>query len=467
MKKTPNCILSSVLILVLLFSVFPCSVFAADALGEVKAAAVLLVDTQYETVLYEKNSNERRPPASITKVMTALLVLEALDRGELKEDSIVTATGSATVDITEDSSTQNIQAGEQMSVSNLLYCLLCPSANEAANILAEAVSGTIPAFVEAMNARAAELGMTNTHFMNPHGLHQNEHYSTAHDIYLMVREAMKHPLFQKIVSTETYTVPATNLSPERKLVNTNALLSARKYPGYTYKPVTGVKTGHTPEAGFCLVSAAREKERALLAVVLGAENVTNPDGSISRLQFSESKRLLKWGFSAFKPQTILDKDTILREVPVSNGKGVSHVVGIPSAGIEAILPVSYDPKNLITDITLKQERVAAPVVQGQVLGSVTLTYEGSNYGTVDLIAANDVQFSFIRMIFTSIQALFTSLLLKVAAAAFLAVIVLRYLRALRRTPRRKSNANIKHIDSAKGSSDKPKPKPKTPTKPPR
>lgn len=465
MNKMPNFILSSFLIPLLLFSLFPCSVFAVDELGDVKAAAVILVDTQYDTVLYEKNSNERRPPASVTKVMTALLVLEAIDRGELKEDSIITASGSSSADITEDSSTQNIQAGEQMSVSNLLYCLLIPSANEAANILAETVSGTVPAFVEAMNTRAAALGMTNTHFMNPHGLHQDDHYSTAHDLYLMAREAMKHPLFQKIVSTDTCVVPATNLAPARRLINTNALLSARKYPGYTYKPATGVKTGHTPEAGFCLISAAREKERSLLAVVLGAENVTSPDGSLSRLQFSESKRLLQWGFAAFKPQTILDKDAILREVPVSNGKGVSHVVGIPSAGIEAIMPISYDPKNLNTEITLKKDRVSAPVSEGQVLGSVTLTYEGHNYGTVDLIAANEVQLSGFRMIFSTIQALFTSIWLWAAAFGFLAFLILRYLRALRRTPRRKSNANIKHIDSAKGSSGKPKPK--TPNKPKR
>lgn len=465
MKITPNRILSSFLILILLCSVFPYTVLAADKLGEVKAAAALLVDTQYETVLYEKNSNERRPPASITKVMTALLVFEAIDRGDLTVDSIITTTGSAIADITADSSTQNIRPGEEMSVSNLLYCLLCPSANEAANILGEAVSGNLPTFIETMNTRAAELGMTNTHFMNPHGLHHNEHYSSAHDIYLMVREAMKHPLFQKIVSTGTYTVPATNLSPKRTLINTNALLTARKYPGYTYNSVTGVKTGHTPEAGYCLVSAAREKERALLAVVLGAETVTNQDGSRSRMQFSESKRLLKWGFSAFNAQTILGKDTILREIPVSNGKGVSHVVGIPSAEIVAIMPVSYDPQNLITDIALTQEGVAAPVAQGQLLGSVTLTYEGNNYGTVDLIAANAVELSYVRMIFSFLQALFTNIWLWVAALAFLAVIVFRYSRALHRSPRRNRNANIKHIDSAKGSGGEPKPK--TPSKPPR
>lgn len=452
MKKTPTRLLSFVLICILCFTAFPASASAADELGDVQAAAAILVDTSYNTVLYEKNSDERRPPASITKVMTALMVLEAIDRGQLQESMVITATANAPADITDDSSTQNILPGEQLTVENLLYCLLIPSANEAANILAEAVSGSVPSFVDAMNARAAELGMTNTHFMNPHGLHNDEHYSSAHDIYRMVKEAMTHPLFQKIVSTPSYTVPATNLSPERKFFNTNALLTASKYPGYTYDPVNGVKTGHTPEAGYCLSSSARKNERTLICVVLGAENIDKPNGGVSRLQFSESRRLLKWGFENFKHQTILSKDALLGEVAVKNGKGVSHVLAVPANSIEAMMPTTFNPDLLQRNITLTHESTFAPVKQGQVLGSVTVSYEGKDYGTVDLVAANAVDYSMIRMIGSTIVFLLTSIWIWVALAALFLVIVLRYLRALRRTPRRKQKqkSNIQHIDSAKG-----------------
>lgn len=480
MKKTPKRLLSFLLICFLFLSLFPTSALAAEELGEVQAAAAILVDTSYNTVLYEKNSDERRPPASITKVMTALMVLEAIDRGELKESDLITASSNAPSDITEDSSTQNIQPGEQMTVENLLYCLLIPSANEAANILAERVSGSIPAFVDAMNARAAELGMSNTHFMNPHGLHHDDHYSTAHDVYLMVKQAMTHPLFQKIVSTASYTVPATNLSPERKFFNTNALLSANKYPGYTYSAANGVKTGHTPEAGYCLASSARKNERALIAVVLGAPNPTKSDGSIDRKQFSESRRLLKWGFENFKPQTILSKDALLAEVNVKNGKGVSHVLAVPSSAIEAMMPTTYEASKLEKNITLKHDSVYAPVKQGEVLGSVTVSYEGKEYGTVDLVAANAVDYSMLRMIVNTVVNTFTSMWLWIGLLVLFLFIVLRYLRALRRTPRRKQanhKNNIQHIDSAKGMSNgspKQKPKgstggkgPKKPGKPPR
>ena len=256
MKKTKNRAGFLLLSLLLLVSVLCPTALASDSPGEFTAPSILLMDVEYDTVLYAKNAEVVRAPASITKVMTALLVVEAVDRGDLSAEALLTASWESLADITADSSTQNIKMGEQMSVENLLYCLLCASANEAANILAEGISGSVEAFVEAMNLRAVDLGMTNTHFMNPHGLDDAGHYTTAYDIYLMTREAMRHPLFQKIVGTKSYTVPATNMAEARTFYNTNALLSNWRYTGYTYSNATGVKTGSTTEAGYCLVSAA-------------------------------------------------------------------------------------------------------------------------------------------------------------------------------------------------------------------
>ena len=180
----------------------------------VDATAALLIDLDTDQVLYEQAADEQRYPASITKIMTALLTLEAIGRGELDLNTEITVDAAALADITEDSSTANLQAGEKITVKNLLYCLLLASANEAANVLAMAVSGDIPTFVELMNQRAQELGMAGTHFVNPHGLHNADHYSTARDIYRMSKQAMTHATFREIVSTGRYTVPATNLSTQ-------------------------------------------------------------------------------------------------------------------------------------------------------------------------------------------------------------------------------------------------------------
>ena len=154
---------------------------------------------------------------------------------------MVTASETALSNLHSNGSTANIKAGEEIDVRNLLYCLLLPSANEAANILAETVCGNTADFVEKMNQRAQELGCSNTHFANPHGLDQDGHYTTAYDIYLFTKEAMTHPLFQEIVSTKMYDMPATNLSKARRFYNTNSLLSTWYYLGYTYDKAIGVK----------------------------------------------------------------------------------------------------------------------------------------------------------------------------------------------------------------------------------
>ena len=370
---------------------------AEDAFPAVKATAALLVDIQYDTVLYDQNAQEKRYPASITKVMTALLVLEAISRGELEPSTVLTASQSSLEDITDDASSMNLQVGETVTVEELLYCLLVSSANDAANLLAEKVSGSIPAFVEAMNTRAQELGMTGTHFANPHGLHQDTHYTTAYDIYLMTRKAMEFPLFQKIVATSRHTVPATNLSKERTLFSTNALISSWRYNGYTYSPATGVKTGYTPEAGQCLVSSAQSGGRSLIAVVLGAE-VIYSETSEDRRQFTESSRLLRHGFNDFKAQTLIGPGALMSEVPVRLSKTVPYVVVQPNKTVEAILPSSFDPQYLKTTVNLSAESVEAPVKQGQVLGTVSVTYKDLPYGQADLVAANAVPASILKLL---------------------------------------------------------------------
>lgn len=395
----------------------------------VEARNALLVDVDAGATLYDQDAYEKAYPASITKIMTALLTLDAVDNGQFAQglDTVITASDTFDHDLSAYGSTQNIKAGEQMSVKELLYCLLVPSANEAANILAEAVAGSTDAFVEQMNAKAAELGCTNTHFANCHGLHAPDHYTCAYDIYLIAAACMKNDTFREIVATYDYYVPATNLSPQRHFYSTNALLSNMKYAGYTYRYATGIKTGSTDEAGYCLVSSAEKDGRTLIAVVLGAENVKNADGTISRLVYSESSRLLEWGFENFAVQSILDKDTPLASVPVTLSRDADQVMVRPASGLEVMLPKDVAPEDFQRDVKL-EESVAAPVTQGQVLGTLTLSYDGQEYGTVDLVAVNDVAASAFLTRKAQLEHILSLLWVRVAIAAALVVILAVVLR---------------------------------------
>ena len=358
----------------------------------IRAKAALLVDADYNEVLYEENAHETMYPASITKLMTALLVAEAIEAGQFTMDTVVTVPDNAFEGLSKDGSTQNIKAGERLTVKDLFYCLLVASANEAANILALQVSGSLSAFVDQMNQKAADLGCEGTHFANPHGLHDPDHYTTAWDLYLLARTAMEYPIIQEAVSAQEYYVPATNLSEQRHFFNTNGLLSRLKYSYYYYPDAIGIKTGSTDAAGLCLVSAARRDGRTLYAVVLGAEQVDLGD-RVQLEQFSESIRLLEHGFSDFTRQTLIDPNEFVTSLRVTLSKTADQVILHPAEKLEAFLPKGADLNDLEPKITLyvDGDSVEAPVAQGQVLGSITLTYEGRDYGPVDLVALDSVE----------------------------------------------------------------------------
>ena len=414
-----------------------------------EAAAGLLIDLDTDQVLYEQNADGQRYPASITKIMTALLTLEAVGRGELDLSTVVTVDAAALKDLTSDSSTANLKAGEEITVHDLLYCLMLASANEAANILAMTVCGDIPTFVERMNQRAQELGMTGTHFMNPHGLHNSEHYSTAWDIYRMAKEAMTHAAFREIVSTARYVVPATNMSGERVLLNTNALLTSAKFPGYTFSGTIGIKTGSTGEAGYCLVAAAKKKGHTLVSVVLGADNPTGANGKVQRKQFAESKRLMTWGFESFSPATLLDAESYLKEIPVRFSTESTHVLVQPTQSVTAMVPGEYDASRLELRVKLKEDTATAPIEEGDVLGTITVIYGGEDYGTVDLAAVNSVSFSpflaFVSSVNTVLKNIYVRLLILIA----LVMVAIGFVRRYRQRTKEERHQKRKEKQEAK------------------
>ncbi len=353
----------------------------------------LLWNITYNEVLLDKGAHDKAYPASTTKILTALLVLEAIADGTLTLDQPVTADSRLSTDLYGIFSDSNpaIEVGEVLTVEELMYCLLVPSANEAANILACAVDGSVEAFVDHMNRRAAELGCEGTHFTNAHGMHDPDHYTTAWDLALMFKEAMKYDLFRTIVMTPKYEVPATNMNEARTQFNTNGLVSNWNYGGYVWDKCIGGKTGTTDEAGRCLVAAAQDKDITLISVILGSGPIdTDGSGELKQGQFVESRRLLEWGFSNFERRTLARGIEPVASVKVTMSREADEVLVRPEGSISRTLPKDLEEDAIITDIHLFNTTVQAPVSEGQVLGTMTLSYDGDVLGSLDLVATSSV-----------------------------------------------------------------------------
>ena len=387
---------------------------------DILAKAALLMDVETGTVVYAKNEHEELYPASLTKIMTALLTLEAIDEGKLTMDQELTATASALEGLASDGRSAGIQVGETMSVRNLLYCMLVVSANEACDILAEAVSGSVSAFVEAMNAKAQELGCVNTHFANPNGLHDPQHYTSAWDMYLITAAAMEHEDFMTICDTANVVIPATNMSGERNYWTTNHLLSTWRVIGYRNTEAHGIKTGSTDAAGHCLVSSAMRGSLHFVSVILGADRVEeNGVGNIR--SFSETTRMFNYGFDNFTYKTILESKEIIQEVPVTLSE-MDHVTVHPAQDIEVLIPKVLNAEDLERTITL-EEPVEAPVSKDQKLGTMTLSYDGTVYATVDLLASYDVEASKMMTFWRDVKEFFAKTSVRVAAIVLVVLIL--------------------------------------------
>lgn len=269
----------------------------AYKLTSVDAKAALVGDAESGALIYAQDATDRLAPASTTKIMTALLVMDAIEAGQLALDTPVVVSPTALAGVPGDASHVNprLQAGEVMNVLTLLQSVMMVSDCHACNVLAEAVAGSVDNFVVMMNARAAALGCTETNFVNTSGYPEANHYTNAYSLFLITREAMKYPLFQSIIAQTEVTIPATNLSKERSLKTTNALLMADS--GYYNPYAVGGKTGSASSSGLCFVSVARNSKKTVITVILGAETNTMSDGTRQKQQFAETNKLIEIGLA--------------------------------------------------------------------------------------------------------------------------------------------------------------------------
>ena len=334
------------------------------AAPETKAPSCILIDGATGTVLYEQEADQQLAPASVTKVMTLLLVMEAIDRGQLGWDDMVTASAAAAA---KGGSQVYLEENEQMSVRDMVKCVVVSSANDCATALAEAVAGSESGFVEKMNQRAGELGMVNTHFANCTGLDDEagpeEHYTSSRDIALMSRELLKHDAIRDFTTIWMDTIRDGNFG----LSNTNKLV--RFYPD-----TTGLKTGFTSSAGYCMSASAKRDGMELIAVVMKCESSTD--------RFESAKALLEFGFANY---TLLDplEDTEISPVPVVLGTSET-VEAVPQEASPVLLEKAA-AAGVTREVDLA-ESVNAPVAQGQTLGTVTLKNGDTVLGRIPLVA---------------------------------------------------------------------------------
>lgn len=374
------------LLLALLLTLTPLSAPAAAAgAPAVSAPNALVLDALSGAALWEKAADRRVYPASTTKIMTALLAVEAVERGEIDIDAPVTAPAAAMEGLIAEGSTAGIQVGEVLTLRQLLYCTMVASANEAANILACRLAGNPATFAEWMNARAAALGCTGTHFVNAHGLPDDDHYTTPRDMGAIALEATRHPLFAEVCGTADIEIPATNLSGARTLHNSNALLSRNSMygSGYVYAGACGVKTGHTSAAGYCLVSAAERGGAPVIALVFGCDSAD--------ACFRDSAALFDWTWKNYTCHDIAAASECVGTVPVREGVTVDYVDLCPVEDFRLLLPNGTDPGSFTRQITVfgadSGGMLTGPLPSGTVLGRMELLAGGVDYGGVDLVPA--------------------------------------------------------------------------------
>ncbi|MBP3478547.1 MAG: D-alanyl-D-alanine carboxypeptidase [Oscillospiraceae bacterium] len=354
-----------ILAVCLLLSIFPVTAGAVDM--QIKGKSALLMDIATGTVLYEQNAHERLAPASVTKVMTMLLIMEAIDSGKIGWNDTVIASEAAAA---KGGSQIYLKVGESMSVTDMIKSIAVSSANDCACAMAEHIAGSEAAFVQMMNQRAAELGMNDTHFVNCTGLDDDEnakeHLTSAYDIALMSRELMKnHPDIQKFTTIWMDTVR----NGEFGLSNTNKLV--RFYPG-----ATGLKTGFTSSAGYCLSATAQRDGLALVAVVMGCET--------SQDRFGACKQLLDYGFANF---ALVKPEVQELTVPVKLGTA-DTVTAVPQESVQLLVDKSQVNQVLVR--TELEEQVAAPVSKGQRLGTLTVMVGEQTIAQMPMVARDAV-----------------------------------------------------------------------------
>ena len=358
---------------------------------ETKSKGIQLINLDTDTVVYEKNADMKLEPASCTKIMTFIIAVENID--DLNGTKITAKKEVLNLLKDTQSSTAGVLEGETLTAMQLLYCLMVPSGNDASVVLADYVgNGDQQKFVDMMNAKAQELGLKNTHFMNPHGLHNENHYTTAADLAVITKYAMNLPHFTEISSTVSYKLPATNVYPKERLIRTtNKMINSNSEGGYYYQYAKGIKTGSHDQAGYCLVSTAIKNGYSYLCVALGAPSVDANGKTITEHEeMRDSKKLYQWAFSELELKSIISSDETVTDIPLAYAWDQDSLLLTAEKSFSTILPADVSVNSILVEYNLP-EKVEAPIKKGDVIGTATYTYANQELTTVNLVASESVE----------------------------------------------------------------------------
>ncbi len=413
LKRTYKYIITFILI----FAIFSSNVVSAFQISgfEVSAKAALLISLDTDQVMHEKNADQKMYPASLTKILVAVMLLEKVK--DLDNTTLTTSENAHDAILGTGATNIGLKVGETITARQALYALLVSSAADVAYVIAEYVGGDTAGFMEMVNKRAKELGMKHSSFGNPVGLHDEYTYTTARDIATLTKHALKFKDFTEVVGTARYEFPATNMTGVRYLSTTNFLIDPST--NYYYQYATGVKTGFTDEAGRCVVSTASYGGYNYLCVIMGCDN---SDGR--QHQFMDSSNLYRWAFNNFEFKDLLDISKPVAEMPVELSMDTDFVQLYPQNNITQILPKTADSSTVTIKSTLKADSIDAPVKSGDVLGTAEIIYAGQTLGTVNLISKENINSNFFLATGRVIGNMFTSTAFKIIIGIIVAAIII-------------------------------------------
>lgn len=418
-----------VFVIILIFILNLSVSYGASELPEISAGAAILMDSSTEKVLYSKNENEKMYPASTTKVLTAILTIENCNLND-----IVSVPYEAIASIPSGYSVAALQTGEQLTVEQLLKVLLIHSANDAANVLAYHISGSIDAFAVLMNNKIQELGLKNTHYTNPSGMHNQNHYTTAYDLALIMKYCMKNPTFRSLTKLKYCTIPATNKYEERVYNTTNELLiydNRNVSSNYYYQYAIGGKTGYTSQAKNCLVSVSNKDGLELISVILSVGLYPN---NLSA-KFVDTKALFEYGYNNYTNRKLREKDAIATQVDINNAtKGTRNLDVLISDDIISLISQDDLSTEFSPEIELK-DNLVAPISQGEIIGKIRYNIDGIEYSS-DLVASHSVE-----------KSGFLSLLIQIFLIVFVLYLLYKLLfdnNSNKKRKKKKSNKNYRN-----------------------
>lgn len=386
-KKT---LLSLFIIIVIFMNFLPISL--ANQTDEISlySPVAVLMEKNTGKIIYQKDMDKKMYPASTTKLMTAILTLEHCNL-----DDIATVSYDAVFTVPSGYSNAALQVDENLTIENLLYVLLLPSANDAANVLAEHIAGSVESFATMMNTKARELGCTGTNFVNPSGIHDENHYSTAHDLALIGQYAMKFDKIMEIINTKNYTLPTTNKydKTDRYFVTTNSLLKPG-YKNYYYEYATGLKTGYTNPAKDCIVASAKKDNLEFIVVILGCP--ISETGIHQK--YLDCKTLFDYGFDNYTTKTLITQGSVYDQISIKKATSDTQMLDlIAESNVTAL--ISKDSQNTPQVEVSYLKELTAPIYKDEVLGTVTYTLDGLQYETTIKAASTVERSTIIRTIF--------------------------------------------------------------------